>query len=115
MLALLTPTGALDSTFCVGGKVRTSFGDQNGGANGAVFQPDGKIVAVGFQATALELFADLALARYLDAEGLPLPTPTPTVTPTTTPTATRSPTATVTPTPTVTSTPTATPESNTKT
>jgi len=51
LLARLTPTGALDSTFGVGGKVRTSFGDLNGGANGAVFQPDGKIVAVGFQAS----------------------------------------------------------------
>ncbi|MFO1473436.1 MAG: hypothetical protein U1F20_02420 [Lysobacterales bacterium] len=29
---------------------RTSFGDLNGGANDAVLQPDGKIVAVGFQA-----------------------------------------------------------------
>jgi uncharacterized delta-60 repeat protein len=109
LLARLTATGALDPTFGTGGKVRTSFGDLNGGANGAVFQPDGKIVAAGFQATGLELFANLALARYLDAEGLPLPTPTPTATPTTTPTVTPSPTATVTPTPTVTSTPTATP------
>src|SRR5215471_14524786 len=73
LLARLTPTGALDPTFGAGGKVRTSFGDLNGGANGAVFQPDGKIVAVGFQATGLEFFADFALARYLDAEG-PLPT-----------------------------------------
>jgi uncharacterized delta-60 repeat protein len=105
LLARLTPTGALDPTFGVGGKVRTSFGDLNGGANGAVFQPDGKIVAVGFQATGLDLFADFALARYLDAEGLPLPTPTPTATPT--PSATPIATATATPTPTV--TPTVTP------
>ena len=103
LLARLTPTGALDPTFGAGGKVRTSFGDLNGGANGALFQPDGKIVAVGFQATGLEQFADFALARYIDSEGLPLPTPT--ATPTVTPT----PTATVTPTPTATSTPTATP------
>jgi len=107
LLARLTPTGALDPTFGAGGKVRTSFGDLNGGANGAVFQPDGKIVAVGFQATGLELFADFALARYLDAEGLPLPTPTPTATPTSTVTPTPTPTAT--PTSTVTPTPTATP------
>jgi len=109
LLARLTATGALDPTFGVGGKVRTSFGDLNGGANGAAFQADGKVVAVGFQATGLEFFADFALARYLDAEGVPVPTPTPTATPTTTPTVTPSPTATVTPTPTVTSTPTATP------
>jgi uncharacterized delta-60 repeat protein len=111
LLARLTPTGALDPTFGAGGKVRTSFGDLNGGANGAVFQPDGKIVAVGFQATGLELFADFALARYLDAEGLPLPTPTPTATPTSTvtPTPTATPTATATATPTPTATPTVTP------
>jgi uncharacterized delta-60 repeat protein len=100
LLARLTADGSLDPTFGVGGKVRTSFGDLNGGANGAVFQPDGKIVAVGFQATGLEFFADLALARYLDGEGPPPPTPTPTPTPTTTPTVT--PSATPTPTPTAT-------------
>src|SRR3989440_6694764 len=92
LLARLTSAGSLDPSFGAGGKVRTSFGDLNGGANGAVFQPDGKIVAVGFQATRLKLFADFAIARYLDAEGLPFPTPTPT------PSAT--PTSTVTPTPT---------------
>src|SRR5438874_1097814 len=59
LLARLTPTGALDPAFGAGGKVRTSFGHLNGGANGAVFQSDGKIVAVGFQATGLEQFADL--------------------------------------------------------
>src|SRR5438552_13458547 len=112
LLARLTPTGALDPTFGAGGKVRTSFGDLNGGANGAVFQPDGKIVAVGFQATGLELFADFPLAGYLDAEGVPLLTPTPTPTPTSsvTPTPTVTPTATApaTPTPTATVTPTPT-------
>ena len=109
LLARLTTDGALDPAFGAGGKVRTSFGDLNGGANGAVFQPDGKIVAVGFQATGLELFADFALARYLDAEGLPGPTPTPTATPT--PTVTPTPTATpsVTPGPSPSVTPTATP------
>src|SRR5206468_62668 len=94
-------------TFGAGGKVRTSFGDLNGGANGALFQPDGKIVAVGFQATGLELFADFALARYLDAEGLPAPTPTTTPTSTVTPTPTATPSVTPSPSPTV--TPTATP------
>jgi uncharacterized delta-60 repeat protein len=111
LLARLTPTGALDPTFGAGGKVRTSFGDLNGGANGAAFQPDGKIVAVGFQATGLELFADFAAARYLDAEDLPLPTPTPTATPTSTvtPTPTATPTATASATPTPTATPTVPP------
>jgi hypothetical protein len=45
--------------------VRTSFGNLNGGANGAVLQPDGKVVAVGFQATNTSRFAEFALARYL--------------------------------------------------
>jgi len=111
LLARLTSDGSLDSTFGSGGKVRTSFGDLNGGANGAILQPDGKVVAVGFQATGLELFADFALARYLDAEGVPLPTPTPTPTPTSTvtPTPTATPTATPSATPTPTATPTVTP------
>jgi uncharacterized delta-60 repeat protein len=107
LLARLTSDGSLDPSFGAGGKVRTSFGDLNGGANGALFQPDGKIVAVGFQATGLELFADFALARYLDAEGLPAPTPTPTPTSTVTPTPTATPSVTPSPSPTV--TPTATP------
>ena len=34
-LARLNPNGSLDQTFGAGGKVRTSFGDLNGGANGA--------------------------------------------------------------------------------
>jgi len=53
LLARLSSRGALDSTFGVSGQVRTSFGDLNGGANGAALQSDGKIVAVGFQATSL--------------------------------------------------------------
>src|SRR5438067_2688779 len=65
LLARLSPRGSLDATFGVGGKVRTSFGDLNGGANGAALQSDGKIVAVGFQATATNRFAEFALARYL--------------------------------------------------
>jgi uncharacterized delta-60 repeat protein len=109
LLARLTSNGSLDSTFGAGGKVRTSFGDLNGGANGALFQPDGKIVAVGFQATGLELFADFALARYLDAEGLPPSTPTPTATPTSTVTPTPTAIPSVTPGPSPSVTPTATP------
>ena len=105
LLARLTSDGSLDPTFGAGGKVRTSFGDLNGGANGAVLQPDGKIVAVGFQATGLELFADFALARYLNGEGPPPPTPTPTPTPIATPTVTPS----ATPTPVPTATPSVTP------
>jgi len=67
LLARLNPSGSLDTTFGVAGKVRTSFGDLNGGANGAAFQGDGKIVAVGFQATFTDRWAEFALARYLIA------------------------------------------------
>jgi uncharacterized delta-60 repeat protein len=65
LLARLTSRGQLDNTFGVGGEVRTSFGDLNGGANGAALQTDGKIVAVGFQATFSNQFSNFALARYL--------------------------------------------------
>ncbi|HJU26492.1 MAG TPA: delta-60 repeat domain-containing protein [Rhodanobacteraceae bacterium] len=65
-LARLNPDGSLDSTFGRGGRVRTSFGDLNGGANGAVLQADGKIVAVGFQAFfPTPKGVEFALARYL--------------------------------------------------
>ena len=65
LLARLSSRGSLDTSFGVGGKVRTSFGDLNGGANGAALQSDGKIVAVGFQATFSNQWANFALARYL--------------------------------------------------
>jgi uncharacterized delta-60 repeat protein len=65
LLARLNSTGSLDTTFGIGGKVRTSFGKLNGGANGAALQADGKIVAVGFQATSSRAGVEFALARYL--------------------------------------------------
>jgi uncharacterized delta-60 repeat protein len=65
LLARLTPRGSLDATFGVGGMVRTSFGDLNGGANGAALQSDGKIMTVGFQATFSNQGPNFALARYL--------------------------------------------------
>ena len=68
LLARLSPRGTLDNTFGIGGEVRTSFGDLNGGANGAALQSDGKIVAVGFQATFSNQFANFALARYLNSQ-----------------------------------------------
>jgi hypothetical protein len=49
----------------VGGKVRTSFGNLNDGANDAVLQSDGKIVAVGFNARQTSAGVDCALARYI--------------------------------------------------
>lgn len=64
-LARLKANGALDKSFGDGGRVRTSFGDLNGGARGAALQPDGKIVAVGFQATATKKQVQFAIARYL--------------------------------------------------
>ena len=65
LLARLNSTGSLDTTFGIGGKVRTSFGNLGGGAYGGVLQADGKIVAAGFQATTSGGGVDFALARYL--------------------------------------------------
>ena len=68
LLARLSPRGSPDTTFGVGGQVRTSFGDLNGGANGAALQSNGKIVAVGFQANFNSQRANFALARYLNGQ-----------------------------------------------
>ena len=65
LLARLNSTGSLDTTFGIGGKVRTSFGNLNGGAQGGLLQADGNIVAVGFQATSGRGGVEFALARYL--------------------------------------------------
>jgi uncharacterized delta-60 repeat protein len=62
LLARCNPDGSLDTTFSGDGKVRTSFGFLNGGAYDAVLQPDGRIVAAGFQAAGTVQFA---LARYI--------------------------------------------------
>ena len=72
LLTRLNENGTLDETFGIGGKVRTSFGDLNGGANGAVLQPDDKIVAVGFQATASAKTVEFAVARYKNTLGFGL-------------------------------------------
>jgi len=65
VLARLDASGALDPGFGKNGRVRTSFGNLNGGANSAVMQADGKIIAVGFQATSTDKAVEFALARYL--------------------------------------------------
>ena len=65
LLARLKTNGALDATFGAGGKVRTSIGNLNDGANGALLQPDGRIVAVGFHPTASRRFSEFAAVRYL--------------------------------------------------
>jgi uncharacterized delta-60 repeat protein len=110
LLARCNPNGSLDPSFGVGGKVRTSFGELNAGATGAVLQPDHKIVAVGWNATQKESGVEFALTRYLGTPaGTPTPTATPTVTPTPSPTATPTPPPSPTPTPSPTSTPTPTP------
>ncbi|MGM9488344.1 hypothetical protein [Ideonella sp. YS5] len=67
VLARLDTSGALDASFGKNGRVRTSFGQLNGGANGAAMQPDGKIVAVGFQATSSDKTVEFAIARYVAA------------------------------------------------
>jgi uncharacterized delta-60 repeat protein len=116
LLARCNPNGSLDPSFGVGGKVRTSLGDLNSGANDALLQPDGKIVAVGFNPTVKESGVEFALVRYLATSGgtpTPTPTPTPSVTttpsPTSTPTTTPTPTLTPSPSPTATSTVSPTP------
>jgi uncharacterized delta-60 repeat protein len=65
LLARCNRNGSFDSTFGAGGKVRTSFGNLNDGANDAVLQTDGKIVAVGFHPTTTATGVDFILARYL--------------------------------------------------
>jgi uncharacterized delta-60 repeat protein len=65
LLARLNADGALDPTFGIGGKVRASFGDLNDAANGALLQPDGKIVAVGFHTTPSNRFSEFEVARFL--------------------------------------------------
>jgi uncharacterized delta-60 repeat protein len=106
LLARCNPDGSLDPSFGVGGKVRTSLGDLNSAANDAVLQPDGKIVAVGWNPTQKAGGVEFALVRYLATSG-GTPTPTPTATPTATATATPTATPSVTPTPS--STPSVTP------
>ncbi|HEY3664314.1 MAG TPA: delta-60 repeat domain-containing protein [Chthoniobacterales bacterium] len=70
LLARLTTTGALDTTFGIAGKVRTSLGDLNDGANAALLQSDGKIVAVGYHPTATNRFSEFAAARYLGSSSV---------------------------------------------
>lgn len=65
LLTRLNSNGSVDTIFGTAGKVRTSFGDLNGGANAAVLQPDGKIVASGFQATSTQKGVEIVMARYL--------------------------------------------------
>jgi uncharacterized delta-60 repeat protein len=104
LLARCNPDGSLDPSFGVGGKVRTSLGDLNSAANDAVLQPDGKIVAVGWNPTQTQGGVEFALVRYLGTPG-GTPTPTPTATPSVTP----SPSPTLTPSATSTTTPAVTP------
>jgi uncharacterized delta-60 repeat protein len=116
LLARCNPDGSLDPSFGVGGKVRTSLGDLNSAANDAVLQPDGKIVAVGWNPTQKAGGVEFALVRYLGTPGgTPTPTPTATpsatatATPSVTPTASSTPSVTPSPSPTATATATATP------
>jgi uncharacterized delta-60 repeat protein len=65
LMARINSNGSLDSTFGTAGEVRTSFGDLNGGANAGLLQADGKVIALGFNATPTRRGVDFALARYL--------------------------------------------------
>jgi uncharacterized delta-60 repeat protein len=64
LVSRLLSTGQPDTSFGTGGKVVTSFGNLNGGSFATALQPDGNIVAAGFQATSTE-GVDVAVARYL--------------------------------------------------
>lgn len=64
-LVRYNPNGSLDTSFGVGGKVRTSFSEVGSAyANSIVIQPDGRIIAVGSETNYDYGNADLALARY---------------------------------------------------
>ena len=73
LVARSHPDGSLDTSFGIGGKVRTSFGDLNGGAQGAALLPDGRIVAAGFNATPTHEFSQFAVARYIGFGIVPVP------------------------------------------
>jgi uncharacterized delta-60 repeat protein len=65
VVARYLATGALDTSFGSGGKVKTSFGTIDDYAGAAVLQPDGKIVAGGaVTKTPDYVDADFGLARY---------------------------------------------------
>ena len=61
-LVRYTSSGSLDGTFGSGGKVTTTFGSIEGGANAVALQSDGKIVAAGRSRTSTG--SVIALVRY---------------------------------------------------
>jgi uncharacterized delta-60 repeat protein len=62
-LARFNTNGSLDNSFGAGGKVTTDFFNNNDGALDVVIQPDGKIIAAGFDINGFT-GGDIALARY---------------------------------------------------
>jgi uncharacterized delta-60 repeat protein len=62
-LARFNPDGSLDSTFGIGGRVTTDFGEYYGFGYALILQPDGKLVAAGYSGR-----DNFALARY-NADG----------------------------------------------
>ena len=64
-LARYSSDGTLDTGFGTGGKVMTSIGGSNDGANAIALQPDGKIVAAGSSYNTTSKNTDIALVRYL--------------------------------------------------
>ncbi len=70
-LAKYAPSGALDASFGIGGKVRTAVAGLNINAKALVIQNDGKVVLAGSADSGAA--ADFLVARY-DATGLPDPT-----------------------------------------
>jgi uncharacterized delta-60 repeat protein len=64
--------GSLDSTFGVGGRVLTDFGEGEV-AFGVALQPDGKVIAVGSAERTNSAASDCLILRY-DSKGVPDPT-----------------------------------------
>ena len=59
---IVTPTGALDSSFGTNGKVFTSFGNHDAIATALAIQPDGKAVVAGYASNGSD--NDWVVARY---------------------------------------------------
>lgn len=64
LVARLTTSGALDSTFSSDGRTTTGFGGENDAAFDVVVQGDGKVVAVGRTDDDGDFDYDFAVARY---------------------------------------------------
>ena len=76
-LSRYTSAGKLDTTFGSGGTVTTSLGSNASAISSLALQSDGKIVAAGgiFSVDSAGFHAQAVVARYLDPQVAPPPTP----------------------------------------